>query len=376
MVFSCIEDYIEFIGGIKDKNCKPTGAYWSKPVVNLANYDVGFITSINEQLATRTPLSDRQAVLAYKLIEKYERQLLKLGVEQPTHRNHRLGIRELDRSSKVFINEAGKVCVKFPYNEQIINAIKLASKDSQGAVQWDPGSKTWQFALTEYNVSWAYAIASAHNMTVDASVAELFELITEVEKTPYEIKLQVTDGKCEITNIPPSMHDFITQNVGFDDLYKLIDYAGVLGYTIDQNILDAFISQHGEAFTNMCSKRYIDYPPGAPLAPIMDWVKVVNRYPVCVYNPNFIKSVPASFATFFEPDEIQIIDMKTNTNLDEIVIDPKIKLVYTNKVIPQWKGRIPLLISYANLMHGTAKRSFLDKADKVVYYCETLPKRI
>jgi hypothetical protein len=172
------------------------------------------------------------------------------------------------------------------------------------------------------------------------------------------------------------MHEFIDKYVGFDDLYKLIDYAGVLGYTIDQEILDVFNSQYGKDFTDLCSKRFIDYPPGQPIGEIMEWVKVVNRYPICVYNPNFIKSVPATFATYFEPDEIQIFDMKSDTTQDVITIDPKIKLVYTNKVIPHWDGRIPLLISYANLMHGTSKKAFLDKADKVVYYCETLPKRI
>jgi hypothetical protein len=185
MIFPDIETYIEFIAGLKDKTGKPTGKYWPEPVVQLANYDVSFITSVSEQISNKVALSDRQAALAYKIIEKYERQMLKHGVEQPGHRHHRLGIRQLDRSSKAYVNAHGKVCLKFPYNEQIINAVKIFSKDSQGAVQWEMENKEWQFTMTEYNVSWVHAFASSHNMAIDASVAEMFELITEVENHEY-----------------------------------------------------------------------------------------------------------------------------------------------------------------------------------------------
>jgi hypothetical protein len=374
MVFSCIEDYIEFIVGLKDKNGKSTSVFWASPVLSLANYDVGFITSVSEQITNTVAMSDRQAVLAYRLIEKYARQLSKLGVDQPNHKHHRLGVRQLDRSSKAYINADNVICLKFPFDERIITAIKNEAKTSQGSIQWEPTFKEWQFALTEYNLSWVYAFASCNKIAIDASVEELFKLIEECEQTPYKIELQVDGNECKITNIPQSMHDYITQYIGFDDLYALVDNAGVLGYTIDQNIYDTLKTQHGSLFLNLCSKRHINHMPGEDIKLVLDWAKVVNRYPICVFNPNFTKSAVEIFKQHFDEDEIQIIDMKTNTDHEPVVLAPKTKIVYTNRVLPNWEGRIPLLITFANLMHGATKRSFLDKADKVVYYCATLPR--
>lgn len=376
MIFNDIESYVEFIAGYKDATGKATGRYWAEPVIQLANYDVGFITSVSEQISNRTALSDRQSQLTLKLIEKYARQLHKLGVEQPDHKNHRLGVRQLDRTSKAYVNADGVICLKFPYDERIINAIKAESKNSQGSIQWDPTFKEWQFALTEYNLSWVYAFASCNKIEIDASVAELFKLVEDCEKTDYKIELRVDGDKCTITNIPQSMHDYITQYIGFDDLYALVDNAGVLGYTIEQSIYDILKTQHGSIFLNLCSKRHIDHLPGEEITPVLEWAKVVNRSPICVFNPNFTKSAVEMFKQHFDEDEIQIIDMKTNTDQEPVILAPKTKLVYTNRVLPNWEGRIPLLITYANLMHGATKRSFLDKADKVVFYCETLPKRL
>jgi hypothetical protein len=375
MILPDIEAYLEFIGGWKDKNGKSITQFFPKPILQLANYDVGFITSVSEQINNSVALSDRQAGLTYKIIEKYERQLHKHGVDIPNHRNHRLGIRVVNRVSSAYIGDGNMICLKFPYSEQMINTIKACGKDSQGVVKWTPENKEWQFALTEYNLSWVHAFATSHKMTIDASVQELFDLMTECEQTPFAIELRVDSNGATITNIPTSMREWIDTNIGFGDLYKLVDYAGVLGYTIDKEITSQFELAHGKDFVELCAGREINRLASASIDEVMEWAKIVNRFPICVFNPNFTKINTASYAKHFDMSEIKIIDMKEKISDSEpFVLDPKIKLVYTNKVLPNWEGRMPLLITYANLMHGATKRSFMGKAEKVVYHCETLPR--
>jgi hypothetical protein len=281
----------------------------------------------------------------------------------------------VNRVSSAYIGDGNMICLKFPYSEQMINTIKACGKDSQGVVKWNPDNKEWQFALTEYNLSWVWAFASINKMTVDASVQELFELMTECEQTPYAIELRVDRNGAEITNAPTSMREWIEANIGFNDLYKLVDYAGIMGYSIDQEITAQFEAAHGANFVKLCAAREINHSAADSIDEVMEWAKTVDRFPICVFNPNFTKINTASYAKHFQIDEIQILDMKSAISDSEpFVLDPKVKLVYTNKVLPNWEGRMPLLITYANLMHGATKRAFMNKAEKVVYHCETLPR--
>jgi len=81
----------------------------------------------------------------------------------------------------------------------------------------------------------------------------------------------------------------------------------------------------------------------------------------------------SEYKKFFEEDEIKVITLKDNIDFSSLS-DDKIKLIYSNRIITDWKGRMPLLVTYANLMHGSTKKEFLSKAEKVVYYCATLPR--
>jgi hypothetical protein len=369
-----IEHYLEFIGGAKDANGKTISWFCPTPVIQLASYDTKFIESINEQIQQQTPMSDRQAALAEKLIKNYERQLKKLGIAQPDHKKYRYGQRVVDRSSSLTLSKDEDVLrFKFPFDNKMINDIKLFLKDSQGKVAWNKDTKSWEFAVTEYNVSWVAAYAKMKSICLDKETQELFELITAAEREPYKIELSVENGQCVISNAPDSMLEYIEKNIDSTNLYEMVDNAGVLGYTVSDEIKEIFAQTHSPSFVKLCEQRTIEANPNdTDLTEILEWAKAVGRTPIMVYNPNYTRTTMDAYKNAFGEDQIQIVG--TGDPVESV--DFTKQLIYTNKILPLPEGmRFPLLITYANLMHGSTKRSLLTQSDKIVYYCETLPKR-
>jgi len=375
MKFNDIESYVEFLAGYR--NLSGNVNYWAQDVtINLASYDVKFMSNVAEQSLAGIGMTDKQQALALKLIKQYEKQMRKHGIEQPDQIIFRYPARDVNRNSEVKIAD-GKIHFSFPFSDELIAQIKAFAKDSQGHVIWDHTIRQWTFALTEYNLSWVVGQAKARNISVSADVQELFDLILEAEKTPYDIKLTIKEGGVAfIENAPASMVDYLNEANAFDDIYKLVDYAGVLSYTVDKSIADVISATHSELFLKLCLGKIIDCKPaehGFGLPEIFSWAKETNRYPICVFNPNILTPDLSVFKEYFTDEEIKIITLKTPEAEEKL--DSRVKLVYTNKVLPNWEGRMPLLISYVNLMHGATKRDFMNTAEKLVYYCEALPKR-
>jgi len=372
MIFSDIETYIEFIAGYKDINGKQV-KWWAEPIIQLASYDINFVSSVAAQtLETQVAMSTKQASLSERLIEKYARQLRNKGIEQPNHKNYRLGVRVIDHSSIV-----GKIddliYFKFPFNEKMIADVKKFAKESQGKVVWNRERRSWDVAITEYNVNWIVCYAMSQNIPISPEVMDLYNLILVAEKTPYVIELCMNDNKeFYISNIPASMKEYIEQYIGFDNIYSLVDNAGILGYTISKEIFDIMRSQHSDNFIKLCASRTIDAVPergtDCTISDILEWAIIVNRLPIYVYNANFWKPDLSEYKKYFKEEEIQVIGLK-----DTDKVDSSAKVVYTNKIPAEINDHMPLLITYANLFYGS-KKAFLEKAAKVVYYCEKLPR--
>lgn len=381
MIFPDIESYIEFMAGYRDK----TGIipYWSPgPPMQLASYDVGFVTNVAEQTlaSAALALSVKQASLADLLIKKYEKQLKHHMIEQPNHKNYRFPLREVKHISSLTVEDE-MLHLRFPFdNVKILEIKAFANKDSQGRVFWKKEKSAWVFSLTEYNVNWAVTYAKSKFIPVSNEAQSLFDLIIEVEKTPYKIELNINNQQPYIENAPESLTKYIEDHFGFNDLLQLVDNSAVLGYTVNPEIQAVLTTKYGPTFMTLCNARNLDFTPNKTenhtISELVEWAIEVNRLPICVYNPNFLSDHSTEFQKYFKSDEIAVINMHTNeTGIHTDKFDPKIKFIYTNKVFSLQEGEIfPLLITYANLMHGVAKRDFLDKAQKIIYFCETLPR--
>jgi hypothetical protein len=365
IVYTFIEDYLELLAGYDPASVQS----WIFPNIKnirLARYDVSIVDSMASHTSFGGALTDRQAELCVKIILKYRRQFANMGVdvtpvETPVFR---LPPRKLDRSRRMWLDDQ-RIGLRFPYDRELIDSVQAYKKTSQGSATWDNDQKVWWLGLTEANVNWAVAWGELYNFNIEPEVRLLFEQIIAEEQTIYEIKLIQTADGYTITNAAPSLIDYINDKLGgfgSENSVKLVDYSGVLGYAYDDNIicpalLDLFRGQRNAHVR----------PSDTNWNMIFAYAELTNRYPVCIYDPS-LKGVDLS--RFEEQDIVRFnISGKTKT-CDYNIHD--VKVVYANKIPATWDYDIPLLVSTQELMYGGKRMEWLQRAEKVIYYCNTL----
>lgn len=339
--FKYVEDYIEFIAGYRDGAGQQLGLFDTVPCpINLARYDVKIIESMGEQTAFHNKAyTDKQAALASRLVEKYRKQLsqLKPSIVLPDRLDqYKYGIRQVDRSKKVYIND-GKICVKFPFDTKIIDLIKKQMKEGNGSGQFDSDLKEWHLSLTEDMINWSVTIGRVHDFEIDNNVIAFYDKILETEKTEYKIELVKTDTGYAITNAADSLIEYINQHhggFGSDNLMQLIDASEVLGYTVDKQLYRDLFNQVDNTLGLMISRRKHTFKTDkVKLDQVLDYARQLNRLPIHVYETGLPKT---------NSDEIIYLNRSADAN-----------------VVPK------LLVSTTSLMVGTKKQAWITNAEKI-----------
>ena len=221
---SHVEDYIEIIAGYR----KPDGTQnysiftVGESPVSLARYDMKIVPSLAEQtLGQNKGYTDKQARLAADLVLKYERQLFKLGIDVDPVRTpqYRLPIRTIDRSTRVWV-ENETIKLKFPYDTELIDTVRTATKESKGQFRFNRDTRIHEAALTEWNLNWIHAFAQQHNFNIDASIKDLMQLVLATEQTDYKIELQYADTGLIVNNAETSLIDYVKDSTSYE-LYVL-----------------------------------------------------------------------------------------------------------------------------------------------------------
>jgi len=368
-----IEDYIEIIAGYREPNGKSNYSIFTvgESPISLARYDMKVIPSLAEQTMANKGYTDKQAALALQLIIKYERQLNKLGLDiTPVHTpQYRIPLREIDRESRVWI-EDDIIKLKFPYDVKLIEAVRDAGRASKGGIQFNREKRVQELSLTEWNVNWVYTFAQVNNFIIDTSLKTMMQKLLDAEHTPYAIELTYNDGQLAINNAADSLKEYIRDNIGFDDLLKLIDHAPILGYTVSRAIQDTVIEQCGTRFWSLCANRELKVDPLTSnnlIQDLADYAKQTNRFPIYVFEPDMSDRLLNEFNRFFPGQILRLGNQKTSS----ITVDPEVKIIYTTK-IPRTPitGRIPLLVSSAGMLHGGDRQIWIQTAEKIVYFAK------
>jgi len=368
-----IEDYIEIIAGYREPNGKSNYSIFTvvESPISLARYDMKVIPSLAEQTMANKGYTDKQAALALQLIIKYERQLNKLGLDiTPVHTpQYRIPLREIDRESRVWI-EDDIIKLKFPYDVKLIEAVRDAGRASKGGIQFNREKRVQELSLTEWNVNWVYTFAQVNNFIIDTSLKTVMQKLLDAEHTPYAIELTYNDGQLAINNAADSLKEYIRDNIGFDDLLKLIDHAPILGYTVSRAIQDTVIEQCGTRFWSLCANRELKVDPLTSnnlIQDLADYAKQTNRFPIYVFEPDMSDRLLNEFNRFFPGQILRLGNQKTSS----ITVDPEVKIIYTTK-IPRTPitGRIPLLVSSAGMLHGGDRQIWIQTAEKIVYFAK------
>lgn len=368
-----VEDYISFIAGFVDKNLNDT-YFFGSPPVSLARYDRPIVDSFGTQIYSKTALSDKQAQLAQRLISKYRRQLLKLGIdvsEVEVNPEFKFGIRSVDREKRLFI-DGDYLIVKFPYDKQIINAVSGIAKGNQGTMSYDRTAKLWRCVPTEYNVSSLYAMAKSWQFEIDSHVEQLMTQIVQLEDRGYAIEL-VLDKETDqvsITNAATSLIDYVNEHLGginSANLDRLVDSAGYLGYTVSDDVAYEISVRHGRVNKSLMQNRFAHIANSGKLSSeevikkVYKYATLTNRWPVYVYSVN--DNLEPALEAVFGKDNV----LTTNHKIENR--DPVGTCVVLKTSLRRtWDRPIPLLLT-TNMVATHSMRSQLAiHAEKIVYY--------
>lgn len=337
--FPYIEDYIEFIAGLRSAKNKSLLFFEKLECpISLARYDVKII----ESLATQTselnrPYTDKQSELAITLVKKYVKQLNNIGIIIPKNlTNFRYGIRQIDRTKKLYI-ENDKLILKFPYDTKLLTVVRKYSKESHGRAEFNHDTKLWTLSLTEPMLNWTMALALSNQFEITNEVKDLYDQILAVEKSQYQIKLLQRDNFLYIENGEQSLINHIETNLGGfskENLLLLVDNAPVLGYEVDQS-LRKFIADNYKQFDVILQAKHVTLSMvDFPIDTIIEYAKITNRLPIYFYDTDNSKT---------DTDQIIYINKKTPSNLEA-----------------------KLLVTKSPLMIGPKKQSWLSSAEKTI----------
>jgi hypothetical protein len=184
-------------------------------------YDQKIIDSFNDQILLGVGFTEKQSVLAVKILKKYTPRLtVLLGsnvlqyLENPVYK---LPIRNTNKSKKISIIEnkiyGRVVSVIFPYNESYVTKIKENKISDYRS--WDKEQKSWIFSLTETNLNFLINFAETENFETDDEFKNLsvqvLETITKMEK--YIPMLVVEEKKLKFVNSDQNLPPLVNQDM-------------------------------------------------------------------------------------------------------------------------------------------------------------------
>lgn len=344
ITFSYIEDYIEYIGGYRDASGKMYSIFDTVPVpIKLARYDVKIISSLASQtVELNRGYTDRQAELAVKIVNKYRRQLAQLPTPIMTPINeprYRIPLRVIDRTKKVYIR-GDKIILQFPFIPDLITLIKNQVYAGNGSGAFDNENKIWRMGITESTIEWVFSIADKFELEIDSQVHALYQLILECKRTPFKICLVDTGKNFDIENASEYLKEYINCKLGgfeYENVLTLIDNSSVLGYLVDQTILNEFKDKYGyDQLTIDCiTNNRIAFDTNlVGLEQVIEYAELTNRLPVYVYSQN-----------------TKFVDSK------------KVKYLKQESA----NGPIRCLVSDSQILVGTKRQSWFKSAEKVFY---------
>ena len=148
-----------------------------------------------------------------------------------------------------------------------------------------------------------------------------------------------------------------------ENIIRLIDWAPILGYTINKEISNQVIAEFGNRFYSLCANRQLKVDSSTSknlIQDIVNYARNTERFPIFVFEPDLSGRLFAEFDQFF-PDQIHSLDSRSE-------IDYTAPVIYTNKIPRKPIDRIPLLVSSAGMLHGGDRQIWIQNAEKIVYF--------
>jgi len=334
----------------------------SKPLIKLARYDAPIVNSMANQINTGLAFTDRQSVLAHKIVVKYRKQWTAAGylvehlIEQPVFKNP---IRVIDRSRLISVRD-GAIAIQFPYDQELISHVRAAIGQIPGSLYFNKDKKYWQAGLTEQRFVWAKEFGLKNGFEFSEEFEHQIQQLLSVPD--YSICLKMVDDKYQIVNAADSVYEYLS---GIDDLIRLCDLSSILVYAIDYDLATQVIDQVGREIYHLISNKEINLEyknrHDLDLSSVISYAKLTNRFPIYVYETSD-GILREHVIKYFSPEEIVLYDSNRAPS-------DQTRVVICNK----WQFKdvtIPLLVTMHTLMIGSKRQQMLQNSEKVVYYTQ------
>ena len=373
-----VEDYIEYLAGYEqvDKNSFIYDVVDIKDrSVQLSRKQFSFIDSIADGILYGHALTDRQANVACSIIIEHKRQFNKVGidvspVETPQYRRP---LRIIKRAKEM--NIVGEyIEIYFPFNEKLVSEIREFCKSTIGDYIYDYDRKISMFSINEHNVLWCYLWGVNNQFNIDPELEKLYNIVETCIDTPYEIKLIKTELGYNIENAEQSLLNYVNDKLGGfseENLIELVDNSGILGYKIDSSIMQYI--KHWKYLNFSLMQTRTLRPTTDNLIRTIEYAIDSNRFPIYLYQPAISASdikVMDIAKQYFKDDEIINVEKyKSNRQFDTKCA----KLIYMNTLYKGFdNNKIPLLVSFSKMLHGSNKQRWINSAEKIVYLSDTI----
>ena len=189
------------------------GKYLFAPPIKLNPADIAITHSLSDQIQRGNGFTEKQRALTIRLVTKYVKSLsvalnYDVGVDL-ANPNFKYPVRKLSgvKSIEVKLYENGdkKIAVKFPFNENIVAAIREYKKTLHRTefmeIGWNADEGAWIFPFTEPNVLYISKMLGS-DFTLDDTFSEALAEIQEIEKNmdQYVPMVVFQDGKFAYKN--------------------------------------------------------------------------------------------------------------------------------------------------------------------------------
>lgn len=271
MALEFVEDYIEFLHGTLDKDGNRRTVSYHQPVIKLATYDKSPIASMGTYCQRAAVdklqecLTDRQIVLARKIVGKYRRQFAEHGITLPQDIDNlpsKYRLRVIDRTKAITADiENKKFALRFPYDPQKINNLNTYAHNSAGECSWDNTAKCWTMDLTEGNLKTVLDLFQNEDLKIDNSIAPYVEDVLKVRPTQLP-RAVLANGQIVLENCQPSVFEYLEAK-GFEpstNVAKWATYLSCLGIEIDDSIKQHLDNNYSDEVANIILNRKVTMP--------------------------------------------------------------------------------------------------------------------
>lgn len=364
-----LEDYIEYIAGIRDSQGKLSLVPASP--IRLANYDVNFVDSLSRQTSAGTALTDKQFALADKLVHKYKKQLSTQGITLPDNLALRMPIRVVDRSNSIVLSEDGtELYLKFPYQPVLIDSLRQFSRISAGAVAFDGLKKHWSVSASVPNLVYMTHWANEHNFQIKFDVDALLQSLYEQCQYPL-LKFDAGYGTYQIESNPGSLDvDYVNS---LPNIIDVLITAGNWQIPVDDSVIQ-YAKQQGysDQWIQWSMKKMLHIrPDNIDAADFFNWVNTANLWPV-LWNSSDLADMEYLKNILGNDRVVNLVGRKLSKNSDP----QKEKLVLFSPIFTQKNVKsYGILVTKQSILYKF-KPQWSQSTNKIVYWGDKILSEI